>query len=72
MAVKTKEKSDVELLSEISTKLDYLIALMATQGKERDDQIKILVGQGFSNSMVAKLLGIPKGTVDMIRARKKK
>lgn len=72
MTAKTKEKSDVELLSEISSKLDYLIALMATQGKERDDQVKILVGQGFSNSIIAKLLGIPKGTVDMIRARKKK
>lgn len=72
MAAAKKEKSDIELLTEISTKLDYIIALMATQGKERDDQINILVGQGFPNSMVAKLLGIPKGTVDMIRARKKK
>lgn len=72
MAVIKKVKSDIELLTEISTKLDYLVALMATQGKERDDQIKILVGQGFSNGIVSKLLGIPKGTVDMVRAKKKK
>lgn len=72
MAAKTKEKPEIELLTEISTKLDYLVALMASQGKERNDQIKILVGQGYSNSMVAKLLGIPKGTVDVIRAKKKK
>lgn len=72
MATKTKENSEIELLTEISIKLDYVIALLASQGKERDDQIKILVAQGFSNSIVAKLLGIPKGTVDMIRARKKK
>lgn len=61
-------KSDTDLLSEISQKLDQLIAVIAIQGKEKNDQIKILASLGLSNSNIANLIGIPKGTVDRIRA----
>jgi len=55
-----------------SGKLDKLISLFAVQGKEKEEQIKIMVSYGHSNSQISKLLGIPKGTVDSIRAKFKK
>lgn len=60
--------SETKILSEISDKLDMLIAVTATQGKERDEQIKILVSLRYSNSKISMLTGIPKGTVDFVRA----
>ena len=57
-----------KILNEISTKLDKLIAITVIQGKERDTQIRILASLGVSNSEISKLIGIPKGTVDRIRA----
>ena len=72
MPSRIKLKSEVELLSEINDKLEVLISVIASQGKERDDQIKILTAAGLSNSGISSILGIPKGTVDFIRAKKKK
>ena len=66
-----KPKSDNELLIEINSKLNTLVALRAIQGKERDDKIKILSGLEFTNVEISKLLGIPKGTIDGVRAKKK-
>lgn len=65
-------KSDSELLQEISSKLSELIAVIGISGREKNDQIKYLVNRGFSNSDIALLVGIPKGTVDFIRAGFKK
>jgi len=65
-----KEPTEIGLLTEISRKLDLLVALTATQGKDRDDKIKILTGLGFTNVQISELVGIPKGTVDTVRARK--
>ena len=70
--VKKSEKTEVELLQEINEKLDDLVASFLIQGKEKEDQIRILVNRKFSNSKIANFLGIPKGTVDGIRAKKKK
>ena len=42
--VAKKEKSEKELLKEISEKLDKIIALIVMQGKDVDTQIKILRG----------------------------
>lgn len=64
----TKTKTDTELLEEISNKLSELIALFGIAGKERDQQVKFLVDSGFSNSEISRLMGVPKGTIDMIRA----
>lgn len=72
MSNETKLKSDNELLQEISSKLSELIALNGINGKEKNEQIKYLVNFGFSNSEIARLIGIPKGTVDGIRAGLKK
>ncbi len=67
-----KNKTELDLLEEISRKLDQLISLNLIQGKEKEEQISILVKRGYSNSNIANLLGIPKGTVGGIRAKQKK
>jgi hypothetical protein len=66
-----KLNNEIVLLQEINQKLSMLIALTAVHGKERDDKIKTLASLDFTNAEISKLLGIPKGTVDGIRARKK-
>lgn len=66
------EKTERQLLMEISEKLDKLIGIFAIQGKNRDEQIKVLVSLGFTNAEISKLTGMPKGTVDTIRAKSKK
>ncbi len=48
-----------------------LIGLNTIQGKHKTDQIKILTSMEFTNAQISKLTGIPKGTVDTTRARKK-
>lgn len=64
--------NEIELLIQINDKLNKLVALFAIQGKSKDEQIKVLTGLDFSNSEVSTLTGIPKGTVDRIRAQAKK
>ena len=58
-----KKKSVEELLEEISGKLDKLTGLLVIQGKEEDQQIKILTSLGFNSKEAGNLLGIPAGTV---------
>lgn len=70
--MKKKHSTEKELLQEICTKLDKLIGISAIQGKEEDDQIKILVSLGYTNSEISRLAHIPKGTVDTKRAKHKK
>lgn len=65
------DKSEKQLLEEINDKLNMLIGLNAIQDKHKADQIKILTSMGFTNAEISKLTGIPKGTVDTTRARKK-
>ncbi len=69
--MKTKQKNELDLLQEINNKLDMLVALTAAQGKDRDEQIRTLAGLSFTNADISRLLGIPKGTVDVVRAKKK-
>lgn len=64
-------KSDNQLLQEIDQKLNYLIGMIGIQGKSREDQVVFLVALGFTNVEISRLSGIPKGTVDGIRAGKK-
>lgn len=66
------EKTERQLLTEISEKLDNLIGIMAIQGRDKDEQVKILTSLEFSNALISKVTGIPKGTVDTTRARIKK
>jgi hypothetical protein len=65
------DKSEKQLLEEINDKLNTLVGLNAIQGKQKVDQIKILASMGFTNAEISKITGIPKGTVDTTRARKK-
>jgi len=67
-----QEKTEKELLREMIEKLDKLIGVIAIQGKSKDDQIKVLVSLGFTNAEISKITGMPKGTVDTIRAKRKK
>jgi len=65
------DKTEKQILEEISNKLSKLIALSAIQGKAKVEQIKILTTLEFSNSEISKLTGIPKGTIDSTRAKLK-
>jgi Holliday junction resolvasome RuvABC DNA-binding subunit len=67
-----KEITEKDLLFEINRKLEKLIGILAIQGKNRDEKIKTLASLGFSNSEISKIICIPKGTVDFIRAKSKK
>lgn len=64
-----KKSNELELLSDISKKLDRLTAIMAIRGLVRDDQIKILAFLGFSNSEISKYTLIPMRTVERVRAK---
>jgi hypothetical protein len=67
-----KQKNQNDLLEEINDKLNTLIGLIASQGRERDEKIRILASIGFTNIEISKLCGIPKGTVDVIRSKIKR
>ena len=70
--MRKKGPSEIALLADMNAKLDDLIALIIVQGKEKEDQVKIMVDRGYSNSQIGSLLGLPKGTVDGIRAKRKR
>ena len=72
MMAKQLIPTELDVLKDISGKLDDLIALVGVQGKDKEEQIMILVEKGYTNSEMAELLGIPKGTIDTIRANAKK
>lgn len=48
---------------EMLKKLDTIIALLATQGKENDEKLKILKSLGYPYSEISKLMGVPEGTL---------
>lgn len=70
--VSRREKNEITILNEINEKLDKILATLVIQGKDKEKQINILVSLGFPNSEISKLTGMPKGTVDTIRAKSKK
>ena len=49
--------------SEVLKKLDVIIALLATQGKENEEKLKILKSLGYPYSEISKLMGVPEGTL---------
>jgi len=51
-------KSEKELLEGINEKLDKLIGILAIQGKNEDEQIRILKVLGFTSKQTGSLLGI--------------
>lgn len=65
--------NEIDLLSDISAKLDKLIALFAIQGKPEDKQASILKSLGFTYKEISGLTGIPEGTLkfrDHVRRKK--
>ena len=62
MATK-KEKSTNELLEEISEKLDKILALLAIQGQNEDEKIRILKKLGFTSKLTGDLLGLTESTI---------
>lgn len=57
---------------EVLKKLDTIIALLATQGKEEKDKLKILKSLGYPYSEISKLLGVPEGTLKTWDFKKRK
>lgn len=53
-------------------RLDKIIGLLAIQGKEKGDQIKILDSLNFTSKFISRLTGIPEGTIGRIRSTKLK
>jgi len=49
--------------SKIIKKLDIIIALLATQGKENEEKLKILKSLKYPYSEISKLIGVPEGTL---------
>ena len=64
-------KSDNELLQEINEKLDKLIGIHATQGKDTDTQIAILHGFDWKWDEIGRLVGM-KGDAARMRYNKNK
>jgi hypothetical protein len=52
------EKNERELLEDISGKLDRLIAVMATQGRAQDEQIRILRNLGYDWKFIGATTGL--------------
>jgi phage portal protein BeeE len=52
-----------KLLQDISNKIDKLIALTAIQGKDENQQIKILRSLNFTFTDISKLTGVPESTI---------
>jgi len=57
---------------EMLKKLDTIIALLAVQGKEDKDKLKILKSLGYPYSEIGKLLGLPVGTLKTWDFKKRK
>ena len=69
------DKSERELLADISKKLDQVIGLLAVQQSEDDEnaKIKLLYGLGLKPAVISAILGLSLNAVRirMTRVRKK-
>ena len=52
------EETERELLSAISTKLDRLIAVLVTQGRAQDEQIRVLRNLGYDWKFIGATTGL--------------
>lgn len=57
------ERSEKDLLAEISAKLDRLVGVMAIQGKDQDAQVDTLYALGFDSKTIGALVGLSDSTV---------
>lgn len=56
-------KTELDLLAEISTKLDRVVAVLATHGKDRDTQVAILAAARCDSSFIGMVVGLTPGAV---------
>lgn len=66
-----RARTEVELLTEISAKLDRVVAVLAAQGKDRATQIDVLSSAGCDSAFIGTLLGITAGAVRKHQSRRK-
>ncbi len=72
MAKKSKEKTEKDLLQEISNKLDKIPAALAIQNiEEKNDKIIILKKAGFTSAEIAPLIGLTESGVRDTKGWKK-
>jgi hypothetical protein len=57
----TDEMSQLDLLRSIERKLDRVIGILAIQGKEKDEQLRILHALEFESGVIAALIGVTPG-----------
>lgn len=66
------DKTELEILGEISEKLDRLIGLFAIQGKAESKQIEILRGMGYDWDCIGSIVGLKPDTARMRYQRRSK
>lgn len=54
---------EAQLLSEISRKLDRVVAVLVTQGKDKDRQVEILALAGCDSAFIGSVIGLAAGRV---------
>lgn len=62
---------EVQLLGEISTKLDRVIAVLAVQGKEKEKQIDILSSAGCDSNFIGVVVGMTGASVRKFQSRQR-
>ena len=67
-----RARTEPELLAEISSKLDRLVAVLAAQGKPRETQIDILSAAGCDSPFIGTVVGLTAGAVRTIQSRRRK
>ena len=65
-------KTETQLLEEISDRLNQMVGLIAIQGKPQDDQIDILTTLGFDSTRVGLFVGMSGDAVRKRRSNLKK
>jgi hypothetical protein len=68
MRLSKKDLSEKQPLEQVVEGLDKVMLAIALQGRPKEEQIKYLASFDYSNSEMANILAIPKGTIDGIRA----
>ncbi len=65
------QKTERELLEEISQKIDKLIGLVAVHGMADDRKFDVLSDLGHDSDFISKLVGITPGAVRKARSRRR-
>lgn len=63
--------AEATLLSEISAKIDRLVAVVAVQGKDKEKQIEILSAAGCDSGFIGSVVGMTAGAVRVFQLRKR-